>query len=195
MVNGFKWLAFIAAIWIIRELVVSFWTWRKIRRLDHVMRVERTRAQFAKARNSLMHIALKEQIDPNSATFKVLYNVDTVFMRSADKYPELSKSLQETMLTDNRKPHPQILAEKEHWTKEVRENIIATSKAMDNVITDYSVLFWIASHIAKRRWLAEPVASGLTKIKCYLERKLEKRNPDLWEIKRAQAVMHDMAAA
>jgi hypothetical protein len=159
------------------------------------MRVERTRAQFAKARNSLMHIALNEQIDPNSATFKVLYQVDTVFMRSADKYPELSKALRDAILTDSHKPNAQVLAEKDQWSKEVRQNIIATSDAMDNVITDYSLLFWIASGVAKRPWLAKPISSGLLKLKCYLERSLEKRNPDLWDIKRAQIVMHNMAGA
>jgi len=195
MINGFKWLALIATIWMIRELVVSFWTWRKIRKLNHVMRVERTRSQFAKARNSLMHLALKDQIDPNSATFQVLYQVDTVFMRSPDKYPELSKALREALLTDNREPNQMVLAEREGWNDDTRKNVIATSDAMEKVITDYSLLFWIASLIAKRPWLAKPVASLLVKIKNYIERSLEKRNPDIWEIKRAQIVMHNMGAA
>lgn len=195
MINGFKWLALIATIWIIRELVVSLWTWRKIRNLNHVMRVERTRSQFATARNSLMHLALKDQIDANSATFQVLYQVDTVFMRSPDRYPALSKALRDSMLAGKQKPNQAVLAEKEHWNDKIRENVIATSDAMEKVITDYSILFWFLSKIAKRPWLAKPIASLLHKAVAYLERAIEKRNPDLWEIKQAQIVMHNMAAA
>jgi hypothetical protein len=195
MTNAFTWLAIIAVAWIIRELIVSFWNWKRIRKLDHVMRVERTRSQFATARNSLMHLVLKEQIDPNSATFKTIYQLHTVFMRSPDKYPELSAAVRHALYSNGKKPNEAVLAEKDNWNDAIRKNIIETSEAMAQVLVDYSFWFWILDHIARRPWLAKPIASMLLGLKRRLELVLQRTNPDIWEIKRAQVVIHKMAAA
>jgi len=195
MTNAFTWLAIIAAAWIFRELIVSFWNWRRIRRLDHAARVERTRSQFAKARNSLMHLALKEQINPNSVTFTTIYQLHTVFMRSPDKYRELSAAVRHALFTNDQKPNESFLAEKDNWNDDVRKNMIETSEAMAQLLVDYSFWFWILDHIARRPWLAKPIASVLRQVKRRFEHFLERTNPDIWEIKKAQVVMHNMAAA
>ena len=196
MTNAFKWLALIAAVWIVRELIMSLLTWRKIHKLNRVIRVERTRSQFAKARNSLIHLALRERIDPNSATFKTVYQLHTVFMRSPDKYPELSAAVRRALFTNNKTtPNEAILAEKDNWNDDIRKNLSETSDAMQQVLIDYSFWFWILDHIARRPWLAKPISAMLHEVKCRLERVLERTNPDIWEIKKAQVVMHNMAVA
>jgi hypothetical protein len=44
MTEAFKWIALLAVVWAIRELIVSLWAWRRTKKYDRVLRVERTRS-------------------------------------------------------------------------------------------------------------------------------------------------------
>jgi hypothetical protein len=196
MTNVLTWLSIIASLWIGREIVVTVTNLFRIRKLNNVIRVECIRGRFAMARNSLMHLALENQIDANSVTFKKLYYVDTMFMRSPTKYSEISATLRKAFFSNNHgEPNPELLAESRSWSKGTKQVILQTSEAMDAMLADYYFFFWTLNQIAKRPRLAKPIASFLRKIARLIEESIEKRNPDVREIRRAQVAMHQMGAA
>jgi hypothetical protein len=142
-----------------------------------------------------MRLAVQEGIDPNSVTFQTLYQIHTVFMRSPDRHRELSAAIQRGLLGDNQNPDPQFVAESHHWSDEIRHTVKTTADAMKRVVIEYSVLFWIATLIAEKPWLAKSILRVLKVVMERLERFVEKRNPDIREIRKAQLAMEHMAVA
>jgi hypothetical protein len=146
------WLTFVAVLWILRELLLGLWAWRKARRFDHLRKVERTRAQFAIIRNRLAKLTIQDRLNPCSVTFNRLYLVNTVFMRSPDSYPELCQALHATILTSKKQsPSPALLKESKTWSPEVRQVVIHTADAMQQVLIDYSWLFRVYFSIARQK--------------------------------------------
>jgi hypothetical protein len=207
------WLGFIAVLWIVRELILGLWAWRKARRFDHVLKVERTRGQFAVVRNRLSGLAAHGKIKPDSATYERLYLLNTVFMRSPDRYPELGKALRQAIFGSQPvRPNAELLQESKSWSPEVRDLVRQTADAMQQVLIDYSWFFRLYFHAASRQaqrrekktkrpnsrnqeaWrFPEQIGARIRTIAKKIVAQLEKRNPVVFEIRKAQDVMYHMA--
>jgi hypothetical protein len=84
-----------------------------------------------------------DRLDANSATFKQFYFVNTVFMRSPDRYPELAVALHQAFLgnrlgTNKARPNLQLMRESKTWSPEVQQVVIHTADALQQVLVDYS---------------------------------------------------------
>jgi|GEM_PF-3152636 len=201
----FAWIAFAATLWIFRELLLGLWAWRKARRYQHVLKVERTRGQFAIIRNRLAALTIGDRLDPRSVTFNRLYLVNTVFMRSPDRYPALSQVVHQAIMdSKNQRASPALWRESKSWSPEVRQLVIQTADAMQQVLMDYSWIFLFYYRGAEQKerlerryanqWqLARNVMSSLRSVAQAMVDRLEKRNPEVVEIRKAQTVMYRIA--
>src|SRR5205809_425605 len=63
------------------------------RRARQIRNKERTRRQFAEARNALMNLVIASDVDVNSMSFRFFYYINTAFMRRPDQYRQISRIL------------------------------------------------------------------------------------------------------
>jgi hypothetical protein len=190
-VQIFAWLGLIGLVWIVRELLLGLWAWRKARYYVHILKTEKTRAEFAAIRNRLSRLPFEGHIDVDSETFKKLYFVHSVFMRSPHRYTDLSRTVHEALLNSwDSEPNPELIRERWGWTPEVLWVVVHTADAMQHVLMDYSSVFKVYFFIARRRWFVERISrkvrSGAKRFVVWLE----KRNPSIVELLRAQAAIY-----
>lgn len=189
--NAVTFIVIIAVLWAVREVVISIVLMRSRRKYRHEYRVERTQSHFAEARNELMQLALKGEVDVNSESFKLFYSFNTALMRRPDQYPELSYALTHSFLcqandgTDN--PLDQ---ESKHWTPDFKHVVIRTANAMDYIVVDYSWVVRLLFRFEKRK---QPHLTPVRMLR-RIAQNLEKEKP-IAEIRRTQKAMYRMAAA
>lgn len=199
----FAWLTFAAILWMVRELLLGLWAWRKARQYIHVRKVERTRGQFASIRNELSRIVANNGLGANSGTFKRLYLVNTVFMRSPDRYPELCDVLHQALLEQrNLRPSQELLRESKTWRPEVQQLVIHTADAMQQVLVDYSffcrVYFRGADKKAKfesrhSRMIYSILTKWLRTVAQRIAAMMAKKDPFILDVRKAQDLMYQMA--
>ena len=188
----FNFLIAIMTLWAVREIVVGLFVWLSRRRVRQSLRVERTQSQFADARNELMRLVHNGNIDTHSVTFGFFYSINTLIMRRPDEYREISAALRATFLNPSTSERNNALQEEsKHWTKEIKNAVQLTAKAMDYIILEYSwplrCLYRIRKRtdptLTPRRWL-----SGIAR---RIEETQEKK-PVVLEIRQTQEKMHNL---
>jgi hypothetical protein len=115
MISSFDVLILLFSIFAIAEVVFGRYVRRLNARLEHRIRVEHARAQFADAREKLVKFAINGQIDSRSQKFRELYHAQTFIMRRPDQFDEIGKVLRTsvfaTLAKDESNPGTQIRPE------------------------------------------------------------------------------------
>src|SRR5882724_9024019 len=185
-------LAIVALLWCLRELSVSIYTTVRRRRLRHYIRTEQTQTKFATIRIRLMELALGNGIDVDSLTFRDLYFVTTRIMRRPDQYPAIIEALQIVFLKHgNSDERNQLAHESRVWTADVREIVIDTARALNDIVEGYSAQWRFLYRL--KNFLATDRASVGKNVYMNFVRKSRdyrrKKFPELEDIRRAQKVM------
>ncbi len=149
--NTITFIAVVAVLWAGRELIIGIFVWRSRQKFQHEIRVERTQRYFATARNELMQLAIANEIDVNSTTFRYLYFLNTLLMRRPDAYPEWSTALRITFLRPQEsESDSSVEIESEKWTPAIRDVVKTTADALDSFLIDYSLAWRLVFKLKKR---------------------------------------------
>lgn len=187
----------IVFLWAILEFIWGSFLWYQRRRIRHDLRVEITQRHFAEARNQLMVLAQRGEVDPNSFTFAMLYNFNTALMRRPDEYPAMGARIRRLfMLHEDGAQDPQVLeAERKNWHPGVKEVLKQTSEGMHYIIVNHS-RFW--RWLYKCRWFLNPplkfLLPKITWLQKYIESK-QRQDPVVAEIRDTKAAIDQLLAA
>lgn len=106
-------------------------------------KAEVTKSYFARARNEMMRMSIKNEIDANSPIFKELYHLNTVIMRCPDEYPQISAELMKITALNNKK----VKDKRELTLTNAEKKIIKiTADALGHIIIEYN---WILKMLFK----------------------------------------------
>jgi len=189
--NALTVLFLIGLMWGIKELIYGTFLWLQRRKIRHNLRVEITQRNFAVARNELMRLALKGEVDVNSASFKRIYFLNTGLMRRPDQYPEMSNAIARVFLSNEEtEPDEELKRESKTWSPGFREVVKATAKAMDYIVLDYSWLVRLAFRLEKSVHPDSTPRQMLSRA----AREIENKEKTISDIRRTQRVMYMMAA-
>ena len=102
--------------------------------MEAIVRVERTRSQFAEARAAMMQLVFEGKLDIESHTFRTFYGLQTFIMRRPEAYNEFSRYLVATMLASP--SH----AKRQRWMDEVEQWHPDMAAVMDRMSRGVSML-------------------------------------------------------
>lgn len=208
--TGLKFLAFILSLWAIHELILGLMAWKRRRKMEHILRIERIQARFAMARNQLVDLFLSKQVDPNSLTFRLLYYFNTALMRRPDEYPKISAELRRLLISNGSSPSSKRLhLESETWTPEIKKVVMLTADAMGYLIVECFLPFRIISRLASLLYRLEKMFAWLrhkdhsmgnkSNIVRFPEKPyfkwVSRKHPVVSEIRETQEEMYKLAAA
>lgn len=184
-------LALIFVLWAIREVVIGVLAWLDSRKIRHERNSERTRRQFAEARNRLVKLAVDRRVDVNSASFKYFYQINTAFMRRPDQYREISAAVAYSFLKpDSDSPSDEeLLREAKDWSPEFKKVVRATADAMGYLLLDYSFFLRLMFRMEKKH---DPHSHPFKMMRRFAA-KVEKEKPVI-QIRQTQRAMYTMAA-
>lgn len=150
--NALTVFVIVSALVSVNELVSGLISRRRRKRIEHLLRIERSQSHFAIARNDLVQLALNRELDANSATFRFLYFLNTGFMRRPDAYQSISAALLQRILTDDgsQRPDPQLMKESASWTPAIKHVVRASADAMNNIVFDYALPMRLMLRLEKR---------------------------------------------
>jgi hypothetical protein len=163
---------------------------RKRSQYQHLLRVERTRAHFAQARNDLIGLVCQGKLDPNSRTFRLFYGIQTFILRRPDHYDLIGEMLWQQFVSPAGSSQPSRLAEEPGtWSDDIKGIVMRTAQGFELLMTDYSVI---------RRKLAsfERTTGAVTwalRIVTVVRRWLEPRKPAFQNIESARDSMVRLA--
>ncbi|MBX2840858.1 MAG: hypothetical protein KTR26_03750 [Flammeovirgaceae bacterium] len=75
---------------IIYYFISGLWSNRRKNKYKKIYQQDVTNSEFAKARHELTLLAIEKKINPKDSLFRVLYGINTFFLRRPDKYGQLS---------------------------------------------------------------------------------------------------------
>jgi hypothetical protein len=134
-----KFIVLLLILWCLRELIIAFFVKRHTKELSYNLLVDRTQGKFAKARNTLMRLALMRKIDADSATFRSLYFLLTGFMRRPDAYPQINAALRKTFLLEGSSIDFSVVeAESNEWNSDIKQVVALTAEALNDIIINYA---------------------------------------------------------
>ncbi len=184
-------IALVLVLWAIRELIVGTWAWIDTRKVRHERNVERTRRQFAEARNHLFRLMLEHKVNVDSVSFKHFYQINTAFMRRPDQYREISAAVAYLFLKmPDSPPSQEMLDESKDWSPEFKQVVRATADAMGYLLLDYSLFIRLMFYSEKRH---DPDSTPVRMLR-KLAAKVERERPVV-QIRQTQKAMYSMAAA
>lgn len=188
--NALTFFVVVCAFLAIKELVSGLISWRRRRRIEHLLRVERTQSHFAVARNDLVQLALSRELDANSATFRFLYFLNTCFMRRPDSYPAFSALLLHRILKGDgsQRPDPQLMEESGNWTPAIRSVVKASADAMNNIVFDYSLLMRLVRYLERR---SNPHFTSTQVVRKFVSA-IQKKEAPASDMRRTQKAMYDL---
>lgn len=132
-------VSFVALLWALREIIVGCWVWKQRRAYRHLYRVEVTQQFFGSARESLIDLVRRGEVEDKSATFQILYFVDTFILRRPEEYSQISNALQTALLgTTERSASLKLQDESKNWSPIVRETVTEHASAIDNLVISHS---------------------------------------------------------
>jgi len=113
--------------------------------------MERTRRQFAEARNMLMKLVMHRAVDVDSTSFKFFYYINTAFMRRPDQYQDVCGVLVSLFLhQENSSSGDELLAESKTWSEGFKAVVRETANALGYVVIDYSWLMRLAFKLGRK---------------------------------------------
>jgi hypothetical protein len=182
----------IAVLWAVRNFIVGFYAWLSRQNYKYEYRTERTQSHFAAARNDLMLLAIANEVDVNSVSFKQIYALNTALMRRPDQYPEFSQAIAHWVICNRDEQHDEVLErESKEWSPAFRQVVKATAHAMDYIILDYSWIMRLMFRIEKRLHPDTTPKRMLSRI----SQVVEEKERSIAEIRRTQKAMYRMASA
>jgi len=142
--------------------VGSWISWRRGTLALQHYRCEKVRSRFAIARCHLMRLVAEGELDPNSATFRSLYFLQTSVMRRPDKYDELWRKFFRALAQVKKKDRQdEMLSEAPQWTPRTKKMVVETADALMYMIYDLSAVFrGVGEVVGGLRWLS--VRCGLS---------------------------------
>lgn len=150
-----------------------------------------TNAFGSAARNLLMELALRDEIDVESFTFKLFYNFNTAIMRRPDAYPAIGAKLRQILHVPSA-DHEALTEESRRWTPGVKLMITQTSGAMNYIIVNHSRVWrWLY----RFRWFLAPLFEYLFVNRAWFKRALErqqKKDPMVADIKATQRGLSEL---
>lgn len=185
-------ICLVVVLWTGKELIIGIWAWVDYRKLKHTRNTERTRRQFAEARNELMRAAIEKQVDFNSMSFQYFYRLNTAFMRRPDQYREIMAAIAHSVLNpQDSKTGEEVITESSNWSPEFKRIVKTTADAMGYLLLDYSLFLRIAFRLEKR---FNPESTPILMLRGWAEKFIEKE-PPLADIRHTQNAMYRLAAA
>ena len=142
-----------AVVFTIYQLAAILLNTRIIRRLRDIRFRDETQRKFGIARHALMELMIEDEIKSDSATFNLLYNIDTTIMRHPDKYKQLSQLFRERLLdpkehSDNSEWSILLAEESKSWTPQTKEMISLQISAMNSLLVLHSSLLRLVYDVA-----------------------------------------------
>lgn len=197
MYNELDAIAVIVAIgflFIIKEALLIYLNGRRLRQLNHRIRVEQTKAYFAELRSALLEAVNNAKISPNSATFQSLYQVHTLIMRNPDKYQEISHAVQEAFVQRNSNSSARhIESEKTAWSAEVKQIAFKTGEGLFKIVITYSSVLRLISFIYSISKKMTISVEFISKAERKIERSEMKKKPEIKSMMIAQQNLHKWA--
>jgi hypothetical protein len=157
--TAFNLIIFVMLLWALRNLILGFLSWRKSRIWRKIEHKEVTQRFFAEARNDLMGLILREEISPNSVTFRFFYYFDTFVMRRPNDYNQISALLRYSLVSDDNSNSgiiESLIKEKKTWTPSVKQMVSKQSKALNHLMVSHS---FVLRNIYKFSLVLIPVMS------------------------------------
>lgn len=148
----------------ISNLFIGIYLWRKRFYIRKIRRIEETRRHFAEARNKLINLVIKNDIEVDSFTFKCFFNFNTHIMRRPDLYPEISTNLRRAFLVkpDRSSSDNPLFKEAKQWNDNIKEAVESTANAMFYLALIYSwrlrFILWLENNfkfLTIIKWLLE----------------------------------------
>lgn len=175
---------------IVKNLVLGTWAAKDRSRIRHYRNKERTRRQFAEARNALTELALTRDTDVNSMSFRFFYYINTAFMRRPDQYREISGVLVALFLNQhNSSSSEELLAESRMWSPGFKAVVRKTADALGYVVIDYS---WWRRFMFKLEKRLDPGSTPFRMLSKW-RRSLEEKETPINEISLSRRAMYKMA--
>lgn len=181
-------------LWAGIEVILGSMIFIQRYKLRKQFRIEKAQSYFAKSRNKLMELTIKQKININSITFEYFYLFNTALMRRPDEYPQISLKILSTLFADDSSKDSLIHQESKDWTPEVREMVRMTADALGNLAIDYSFILRNIYGLEKRY---NPDFTPLTmflQMRAIIESQRRKKEVSL-EIKQAQKELYNLALA
>lgn len=154
------WIATVLALACLLGVIV-----RSVIRVRARLRAERVRSAFAEARNDLVLLTITGELAPESATFRMLYFLNTAVMRRDDQYDAMWPAFLQSLRAVNDETHVNPMrAESREWTPGVASAAIRACQAMEVMLVEHSLIlravfrltggmlpYMAAVHSARRR--------------------------------------------
>ncbi len=184
-------LGFLAFLLIIKEAAIGFMAWRRFRAARYARRCEVTQRHFGEARNVLMRAVVAGDLSPDTYLFRVLYFINTAFIRRPDEYPALSAQIRNITTWESTTGLGDKMAQEAGAISiQGKRAIEATVQALDHIVIDYSFLWRSISRVLRR---SDPHFSIMVFMMMIREtKKKEQYKADIQETKRQ---LHRLAMA
>ena len=180
-------IVLVVLLWAARNIALGICASIENRRARQTRNKERTRRQFAEARNALMNLAIAKDVDVNSLSFRFFYYINTAFMRRPDQYREISIVLVNLFLNQHDSSSgEELLAESRHWSPSFKSVVRLTAGALGYVVLDYSWSVRLMFRLEKRM---DPESTPFRMLK----RIAEHKEKPIVEIQETQAAMYRLA--
>jgi hypothetical protein len=105
----------IAGLVLIFTVATAILDRRRAARFNRIRHTEKTRAEWAEARELLFDLVRAGKLDPRSETVRSLYGVQTFVLRRPDAYQQIARQLQKGLLTADDSPEPAWVSERDTW--------------------------------------------------------------------------------
>jgi hypothetical protein len=174
----------------IRNIIIGTWAWRDRTKARHERNKERTRRQFAEARNALMELVIAGEVDVSSMSFRFFYYINTSFMRRPDQYRDISGILFSLFLNQHDSSSgEELLAESKTWSLGFKSVVRETANALGYVVVDYSPFMRFVYSLERKFNAKSTPFQMLNKMRATM---VENEKP-IAEISQARQAMYRMA--
>jgi len=183
----------IGCLWLISQLILTYKTNKDRKKIQHNIRVEKTRKYFAELRLRLLKILADGKLDQKSVTFRFHYSLFTMIMRRPDQYKEISNSLYTAFTSDNTDQEVsgeiglKLQSEQSQWSDEVKILIVDTIKGLALLVIDYSSKLRLLNTLIKILGFA-----AIKKFEKQLEEKEASKDPFLKSIYKSQNTLSSL---
>lgn len=107
------------------------------RRLRDQARADRVRSSFARARTSLIDVALTGDLDSRSETFRMMYFLTTAAMRHQDQYNQMWRGTVKAVSAARRRTSV-LQDESRHWSPAAAQAVLKVGTALECLIVEHS---------------------------------------------------------
>jgi hypothetical protein len=195
----FLFIVFIA--FIVYQIAVAVLNTRVINRMRDIRYRAETQHSLGMARQGLMRLMVEKQLSSDSITFLNFYMMSTAIMRHPDRYNEIARMLQESLIlgfrgeNDSDSVADSIVTESKTWSYDVKKVVTQIDEALTLLMVYHSPLLSSARTVAVafHRILAHRLRRQFGSI-ISISRLIAKRDPDTRMIVQAKSRLEALAA-